>query len=104
MNRLATLAAAVPNPLNNIVPNFTIFGAEFTQLWQKLLAGLWGLAIIVAIVYLILGVGSMAAASGVSANPMAHAEGRRKAIGAAIAIAVLATLGVIVGAILNVVS
>jgi hypothetical protein len=103
-DRLAVIAAAVPNPLNNIVPNFTIFGTEFTQLWQKLIAGLWGLAIIVAVVYLILGVGAMAAASGVSANPMAHAEGRRKAIGAAIAIAVLAALGVIVGAILNIVS
>jgi phosphatidylglycerophosphate synthase len=101
---IAVLAAAVPNPLNNIVPNFTIFGTEFTQLWQKLIAGLWGLAIIVAIVYLILGVGSMAAASGVNANPMAHQEGRRKAIGAAVAIGVLAALGVIVGAILNVVS
>jgi hypothetical protein len=103
-DRLAVIAAAVPNPLDHILPNFTIFGTEFTQLWQKLIAGLWGLAIIVAVVYLILGVGSMAAASGVSANPMAHAEGRRKAIGAAIAIAVLAALGVIVGAILNIVS
>ena len=101
---IAVLAAAVPNPLDNIVPNFTIFGTQFTQLWQKLIAGLWGLAIIVAVVYLILGVGSMAAASGVNANPMAHAEGRRKAIGAAIAIGVLAALGVIVGAILNIVS
>ena len=101
---IAVLAATVPNPLDKIVPNFTIFGTEFTQLWQKLIAGVWGLAIIVAVVYLILGVGSMAAASGVNANPMAHAEGRRKAIGAAIAIGVLAALGVIVGAILNVVS
>ena len=101
---IVVLAAAVPNPLDNIVPNFTIFGTQFTQLWQKLIAGLWGLAIIVAVVYLILGVGSMAAASGVNANPMAHAEGRRKAIGAAIAIGVLAALGVIVGAILNIVS
>ena len=101
---IAVLAATVPNPLDKIVPNFTIFGTEFTQLWQKLIAGVWGLAIIVAVVYLILGVGSMAAASGVNANPMAHAEGRRKAIGAAIAIAVLAALGVIVGAILNIVS
>jgi hypothetical protein len=101
---IVVLAATVPNPLDNIVPNFTIFGTQFTQLWQKLIAGLWGLAIIVAVVYLILGVGSMAAASGVNANPMAHAEGRRKAIGAAIAIGVLAALGVIVGAILNIVS
>lgn len=102
--RLPAVFETVPNPLDNIVPNFTIFGTEFTALWQKLIAGLWGLAIIVAVIYLILGVGSMAAASGVNANPMAHSEGRRKAIGAAVAIAVLAALGVIVGAILNIVS
>lgn len=104
MTNLPTLAASISNPLDHILPNFTIFGAQFTQLWQKLIAGLWGLAIIVAVVYLILGVGSMAAASGVNANPMAHAEGRRKAIGAAISLAVLAALAVIVGAILNAVS
>ena len=97
-------ASKIPNPLDHILPNFTIFGAQFTDLWQKLIAGLWGLAIIVAVVYLILGVGSMAAASGVNANPMAHAEGRRKAIGAAIALAILAALAVIVGAILSAVS
>ena len=27
------------NPLDHIVPDFTIFGAQFTTIWQKLAAG-----------------------------------------------------------------
>ena len=96
--------AAIDNPLNHVLPNFTIFGAEFTQLWQKLLAAIWGIAIILAVVYLILGVLSMATASGPAANPMAHAEGRKKAIMAAIALGCLAALAVIVGAVLTLAS
>lgn len=98
---VSTVIRTIDNPLNGIIPNFSIFGAEFTQLWQKLLAGVWGIAIIVTIVYLILGIGAMATASGINANPMAHAEGRKKALGAAIALGVLAALAVIVGAILT---
>lgn len=97
-------ALAIDNPLNNVLPNFTIFGAEFTQLWQKLIAGIWGIAIVLAVVYLILGITSMATASGPSANPMAHAEGRKKALMAAIALGALAALAVIVGAVLTIAS
>lgn len=98
------IALAIDNPLNNVLPNFTIFGAEFTQLWQKLIAGIWGIAIILAVIYLILGLTSMATASGPSANPMAHAEGRKKALMAAIALGALAALAVIVGAVLTIAS
>ena len=97
-------AFAIDNPLNNVLPNFTIFGAEFTQLWQKLIAGIWGIAIVLAVVYLILGITSMATASGPGANPMAHAEGRKKALMAAIALGALAALAVIVGAVLTIAS
>ena len=51
------------NPLDGILPDFSIFGAEFTQLWQKLLAGLWGLGIILAVVFLIISIVKMASAS-----------------------------------------
>ena len=98
------IALAIDNPLNNVLPNFTIFGAEFTQLWQKLIDGIWGIAIVLAVVYLILGITSMATASGPSANPMAHAEGRKKAVMAAIALGALAALAVIVGAVLTIAS
>jgi hypothetical protein len=100
----ASIVHAIDNPLNGIIPNFSIFGAEFTQLWQKVLAGIWGIAIIVAVVYVILGVGAMASASGVNANPMAHAEGKKKFLNALIALGVLAALALIVGAVLTFVS
>jgi hypothetical protein len=40
------------NPLDNIVPNFTVFGAQFTSIWTKLAGGLWALGILIAIFYL----------------------------------------------------
>ncbi|GAA0990003.1 hypothetical protein [Subtercola frigoramans] len=102
--RAAAYVASIDNPLNGILPDFSIFGVQFTELWQKLVAGIWAIAIVIAVIYLIMGVGSMASASGVNANPMAHAEGRKKATNAAIALGILAALAVIVGAILAVVS
>lgn len=95
----ARIAAAIDNPLDGILPNFTIFGAEFTALWQKLVAGIWALAIVMAVVFLILGIVQMGQAA-VAQNPGAHAEGRKKALVAGISLGCLAALAVIVGAIL----
>jgi len=39
------------NPFGNLVPDFTVFGAQFTTFWTKLFAGLWALCIIAAGVY-----------------------------------------------------
>ena len=33
--------AAIDNPISGLVPDFNVFGAEFTTWWQKLFAGLW---------------------------------------------------------------
>lgn len=41
-----TLAAGV-NPFDGVVPDFTVFGAEFNNGWKKLLAGAWALAFVV---------------------------------------------------------
>ena len=86
------------NPIDNIVPDFAIFGAEFTQLWQKLFAGFWGIAIVIAIVFLIRGFVAIAQSS--SSNPNAYKEGRTQAMWAGIALGALVALGVIVGAII----
>ncbi len=91
----------IDNPLNGILPNFGIFGVQFTQLWQKLLAGAWGMAIVVAIVFLVIGLTSMATATAGS-NPMDYKIGRTKAIWAGISLGLLAALVVLVGAILAV--
>ena len=92
---------AIDNPMNGLLPNFSIFGAEFTQLWQKLLAGVWGIGIVLTIVFLIVGVTQMATASGAN-NPAAYKDARTQAMWAGISLGVLAALSVIVGAILAV--
>ncbi|HZC72728.1 MAG TPA: hypothetical protein VE442_18665 [Jatrophihabitans sp.] len=45
-NHYTTTAAASKNPFDGVVPNFSIFGADFNAWWKKLLAGVWGLAIV----------------------------------------------------------
>ena len=47
---------AIDNPFTNLIPNFTIFGADFTAWWQKLFAALWALCIIGAAVFLLLSI------------------------------------------------
>ncbi len=47
------------NPFTGLVPDFTVFGAEFTTWWQKLFVGLWAILIIVAAAYLALGITQM---------------------------------------------
>lgn len=101
MTFIETLTAlpTLDNPLNGILPNFSIFGAEFTLLWQKLVAGVWAVGIILAVVFLVVGVTQMAGASS-SGNPAAYKDARTQAMWAGISLGVLAALSVIVGAIL----
>ena len=94
-----TALPMIDNPLDGIVPDFSIFGVEFTQLWQKIIAGLWGIAIILAIAFVLVGVTQMAAATS-GGNPSAYKDARNQAMWAGISLGVLAALGVIVGAIL----
>ena len=87
------------NPLDGILPDFSVFGTEFTELWQKLIAGLWGLGIILAVVFLIIGIVKMASAS-TGGNPNEYKTARNQAMWSGISLGVLAALAVIVGAIL----
>jgi hypothetical protein len=95
------IAPLIDNPLNGILPNFSIFGVQFTQLWQKLLGGVWGIALVAAVAFLILGLASMAAASR-GGNPNELILARRNTIWAGITLGLLAALAVIVGGILAV--
>lgn len=94
-----TVVHTIDNPLNGILPDFSIFGVQFTQLWQKVIAGLWGLGIIAAVIFVLLGVTHMAAATS-GGNPSAYKDARNQALWAGISLGVLAALAVIVGAIL----
>lgn len=96
-------AAKIPNPLDGIMPNFTAFGTEFDALWKKLLAGVWGIALVVAIFYLIRGIVGIAQHKGGN-HPSQVAESRSEAVRGGVAFGSLAALGVIVGAILTITS
>ncbi|WP_241985773.1 MULTISPECIES: hypothetical protein [Cryobacterium] len=96
------LPLAIDNPLDGLIPDFSFGGSEFTALWQKLITAIWGIAILISIVYLALGLVSMAGASSDSnPNPQQHAQGRKKALWAGVSLAGLAALALIVGAILS---
>jgi hypothetical protein len=94
---------AIDNPLDGVLPNFTIFGAEFTALWQKLIAGAWAVAIILSVLFLIVSLTQMATASS-GGNPNDYRSARNQAMWSGISLGVLAALAVIVGAILAVFS
>ncbi|CAQ03193.1 hypothetical protein ACR8AL_09365 [Clavibacter sepedonicus] len=105
MGHITVLAeGGIPNPLDNIVPDFSIFGTKFNQLWQKILAGIWGLMLIASVLASMLGLGRMAMSGGASGNPQKYQDAKSGTIVSGSAFGVLAALGVIVGAVLFFVS
>lgn len=49
----AHVLAATQNPFDKVVPDFSVFGAQFTQWWQKLLGGAWGVALVLCAFHLL---------------------------------------------------
>lgn len=72
------------------------------NLWQKLLAGVWGMALLYAAVFLMLGVARMAVARAAH-DEASYQEGRAKALFAGISVVCLAAVAVIVGVALAIV-
>ena len=97
----ALMPPAIDNPLDGIVPDFTAFGAEFDSLWKKLLGGAWAISLVVAIAYLMRGIVGIAQHKGGN-HPSQVAESRSEAVRGGIAVGALASLAVIVGAILTI--
>jgi hypothetical protein len=95
MHTLTTLATATENPLDGLVPDFRIFGAQFTALWQKLMVGLWGVFILVAIGYLMHGILGIAQNRG--GHPGQLRESKKEATNSMISLGGLIALGPIVG-------
>ena len=91
---------AIDNPLDGVLPDFTVFGVQFTELWQKLLGGAWGISIVLAVLFIILAAVKMSTASA-GQNTMEYAQARKQFQGALIALGILAALAVIVGAVLS---
>ena len=90
---------AIDNPLNGVVPNFTVFGAEFNAWWKKLFGAGWALAIIFALAYLARGLVAMNEHQG-GGHPSQLREARSQVKNALMALGGLAGLSVIAGAIL----
>ena len=89
------------NPLDGIAPDFTIFGTQFTAIWEKLAAGLWGLGILVAVGFLghgILGI----AMNRHGGHPSSLRESKREALNAGIALGGLIALAVIVSVFITI--
>ncbi len=93
----------INNPFDGVSPNFTVFGAQFTHLWQLVLGAIWALALIYTAAQFVVGLASMASHKG-GAHPSQLAESRSEAKKNAIAFAAVACVGVLAGAILAVVS
>lgn len=92
---------AIDNPLDGVFPDFSIFGIQFNALWKKILGGIWAIALVVTVALLIRGLALMGKSD--DGNPQAYKQGKKAAANAGIALACLAALTVIVGAILFIV-
>ena len=91
------------NPFDGLIPDFNVFGAEFTTWWQKLFAALWAIAIIVAAAYLIWSILSLRRATNNNVPGQAD-EAKTQAIWAGGALGALVGFGTIIGAIIAVAS
>lgn len=89
------------NPLDGIVPDFTIFGSEFTELWQKVFAAAWAVALIFSLFMLLKNVAVMAGAD--EDNPQKHKKASKAALVSGIVFGALVAFAVIVGVILAIV-
>lgn len=100
-NHVLSMATAVDNPTDGVVPDFSIFGAKFNALWKKLLGAAWALALAWTVLRLVIALGGMSNSKG--GHPQQLSESRQEAITAGVAVAAVAAFGVIVTAILAVV-
>jgi hypothetical protein len=82
------------------IPDFAIFGAEFTATWQKLGAGLWSLAVLIAVGFF--GHGILGMTQGSCPAPRGRSKSEREAVNAAIALGGLIAGVVVVGVFIRV--
>lgn len=87
------------NPFEGVVPDFSVFGIQFTQAWQKLLGGVWGVAFVVVAFGAIRAVLELQSArrGGYQSSVLEHTESAKRS---GIALAALAGIGLIFGAVI----
>lgn len=97
----ATTILAAPNPFDGVTPDFSIFGLQFTQAWQKLLGGAWGIGFVFTAFSAIRATVALARAKK-GGYGVQVAEQTEDAKWAGIAFGALSMLGVIVGGVIAV--
>lgn len=90
------IRAAIENPLDGMAPSFD-FGASFDTWWQKLFGAGWGIAVIIALVYFLVAIATMAKAG--ENNAHEHAAAKKGLIRSGAALGCLLGFGIIVGLI-----
>ncbi|BCJ46190.1 hypothetical protein GCM10010168_51390 [Actinoplanes ianthinogenes] len=96
------VAAEPTNPFNGVVPDFTVFGAEFNTAWKKILGGLWALAFAAIAAYCVSATVKFASAKK-QGYEHGITESARDLKNAGIAAGVCAGLPIIFSAILSVI-
>lgn len=86
------------NPFADLVPDFTVFGAEFTTWWQKLFVGLWAVLIIVVGAFLAIALTQMRRATNNNVPGQAD-EAKTHVMWAGGSLVALVGFGTIIGAI-----
>ncbi|CRK57000.1 hypothetical protein [Alloactinosynnema sp. L-07] len=86
------------NPFDGVTPDFAVFGVEFTEAWQKVLGGMWGLAFVAVAFGAIRAVVELqhAKRGGHQTSVLEHSESAKRS---GLALAALAGLGIIFGAV-----
>lgn len=87
-----------PNPFDGITPDFSVFGIPFTQAWQKVLGGVWGIAFVVVAFGAIRAIVELQAAKkgGYQSSVLEHTESAKRS---GLALLALGALGIIFGAV-----
>lgn len=102
LGSIPVLADKVDNPLKGVTPKLDVFGVKFTNAISLILGGVWALALVGAVFFILKNSASWAAARqrGMSDDMEDGATGLKRS---ALAFGFIAAAGVIVGAILNLV-
>ena len=88
------------NPIDGILPDFDVFGIEFTNWWQKLFGGLWAAMILLSIAWLLVAFFGLRRAT--SNNQVQQVdESKSKVMWAGITLIAVLGFSVIVGIIIN---
>ncbi|WP_410604754.1 hypothetical protein [Amycolatopsis sp. lyj-90] len=95
------ILAQSPNPFDGVVPNFDVFGVEFNSTWKKLLGGVWGLAFVLFAFGAIRATLELQSAkrNGYESSVAGHTAALKRSV---IGLGLLASLGLIFGAVLAV--